>query len=197
MHFLQSNNAPPWYLHPDDAHFLLVNDTYLQYDKQDQLIVVWLLASLTTLILIKMVRLESSHHIQTTLRSYFASHPRAKIKKLKLQLKTSKNDKTINTYLLDAKKTIVDWLTAVGAPISTGDHIDAILDGLSDEYDPFITTVTSRINPTPWMRLNLYYSLTSLRSIWFALELELHQDFALKRHFRGLWEKNVFKLFLA
>jgi len=63
MHFLQSNNAPPWYLHPDDAHFLLVNDTYLQYDKQDQLIVVWLLASLTTLILIKMVRLESSHHI--------------------------------------------------------------------------------------------------------------------------------------
>jgi len=41
----------------------------------------------------------------------------------------------------------VDHLAVVGCPISTEDHIEAILDGLSDEYDSFITSVTSCLDP--------------------------------------------------
>nr|KYP49182.1 hypothetical protein KK1_029117 [Cajanus cajan] len=47
---------------------------------------------------------------------------------------------TINQYLLEIKK-IVDTLAAIGSPLNTVEHIDAIFDGLPKEYDPFITFV--------------------------------------------------------
>ena len=40
----------------------------------------------------------------------------------------------------------MDTLTAIGARISIGDQIKAIMDGLPDQYDDFITFVTSRID---------------------------------------------------
>jgi len=60
---------------------------------------------------------------------YYASHTRAKIRKLKLQLKTPKHERSISTYLLDIKK-VVDSLAATGSPVSSEDHTDTILDGL-------------------------------------------------------------------
>jgi len=53
-------------------------------------------------------------------------------KKLLLLLKTSKNERSISTYILDIKKT-VDSLVAVGAPVSATEHVDAILDGLTED----------------------------------------------------------------
>jgi len=51
------------------------------------------------------------------LHTYYATQSRAKIKKLKVQLRNPKKDCSISTYLLDQKK-IVDTLAVVGAPIS-------------------------------------------------------------------------------
>jgi len=42
---------------------------------------------------------------------------------------------------------VVDSLTAIGSPICAEDHIDAILDGLLEEYDSFVTSVTSWLDP--------------------------------------------------
>jgi len=53
-------------------------------------------------------------------------------------MKTPKRNRTISVYLLDIKK-ITDSLAAIGATISSDDQIDAILDGLPEEYDTFIT----------------------------------------------------------
>jgi len=58
----------------------------------------------------------------------------------------TKSGKIIANYLLDINKT-VDSLSSIGASISTVEHIDAILDGLSEEYDGFITAVLSRCDP--------------------------------------------------
>ena len=93
-----------------------------------------------------MVGLDTSTAIWNRLSTYYASHTRATIKKLRLLLRTPKNDRNITNYLLDIKKT-VDSLSAIGASISIAEHIDAILDGLSEEYDGFITVVLSRSEP--------------------------------------------------
>ena len=61
---------------------------------------------------------------------------------------------------MDIKKT-VDNLAAVGADISTEEHIEAILDGLSDEYDGFITSILSRTDP---------YSVDDLEALLLAQE---------------------------
>ena len=74
-----------------------------------------------------MVGLDTFAAIWNRLSTYYASHTRATIKKLHLLLHTPKNDRNITNYLLDIKKT-VDSLSAIGACISTAEHIDAILD---------------------------------------------------------------------
>lgn len=57
-----------------------------------------------------------------------------------------KKSGSINEYLLLIKK-IVDTLAIVGALISTEDHIEAVFNGLPQEYDPFVTSVMSRSEP--------------------------------------------------
>ena len=102
-----------------------------------------------------MVGLDSSAAIWTRLSTYYASHTRATIKKLCLLLRTPKNDRMVTNYLLDIKKT-VDSLSVIGASISNAEHIDAILDGLSEEYDGFIIVVLSLLIPARLTNWNLY-----------------------------------------
>jgi len=74
---------------------------------------------------------------------YFASQSRAHVKKMKLQLKVSKKDRSISTYILEFKK-IIDSLTAIGSPPF---DIETILDGLSDDYNGFVMSILSGIKP--------------------------------------------------
>jgi len=132
-----------FFLNPESP---TLNPLFLQQQQQDHLLVAWLFASMTMPILTKMVGLCTTHQKWTKLHTYYATQSRAKIKKLKVQLRNPEKDPSISTYLLDEKK-IVDTLVVVGAPILIDDQIKAILDDLLDEYDGFITFVTSRINP--------------------------------------------------
>nr|KYP53212.1 Retrovirus-related Pol polyprotein from transposon TNT 1-94 [Cajanus cajan] len=70
-------------------------------------------------------------------------------------------------YLLEIKK-IVNNLAAIGSPLNTAEHIDAIFDGLSEEYDPFITSVLTRTEE---------YSVEQIESLLMAQEerLEKHK----------------------
>lgn len=61
---------------------------------------------------------------------------------------------------LDIKK-IVDTLAAVGSPTIPDDHIAAILDGLSEDYDGFVKSVTSKIYP---------YSVQDIEALLLAQE---------------------------
>jgi len=76
----------------------------------------------------------------------YASHTRAMVKKFRLLLKNPKNDRSDSTYVNDIKK-VVDSLAVVGSPLSTADHVEAILNGLSPVYDGFITSILSRSDP--------------------------------------------------
>ena len=60
-----------------------------------------------------------------------------------------KESKERSFYLricLDIRR-VVDALAVVGAPISVEDHIVTILDGLPPDFDPFVSSILSRINP--------------------------------------------------
>jgi len=96
--------------------------------------------------LTQMVGLRCAHLIWDKLKVYYASHTRTKIRKLKLQLKTPKRDHSIYAYILDIKK-VVNSLAATDFTISYEYHIDVVLDGLPEEYDAFITSITSRLDP--------------------------------------------------
>ena len=91
--------------------------------------------------LIQMVDLCTAHLIWDKLNVYYASHTRAKVRQLKLHLKSYKCDCSISSYILDIKR-VIDSFAATDCPISYEDYIDAILDGLHEKYDIFITSIT-------------------------------------------------------
>nr|KYP56410.1 hypothetical protein KK1_002649 [Cajanus cajan] len=127
----------------------------------------WLLESMEPEFKVKMVGYEWCHQIWNNLETYFVSQTKARVKQLKIQLRGIKKSTTINQYLLEIKK-IVNTLAAIGPALNTVEHIDAILDGLSEEYDPFITFVLTRTEE---------YSVEQIEALLMAQEerLEKHK----------------------
>ncbi|XP_068499587.1 uncharacterized protein [Phaseolus vulgaris] len=158
MHFLDGTAVPSEFLNQNNCN--VANLAFCTYQQQDQLLVAWLLASMSSPLLTKMVGLDSSVAIWGCLLTHFASHTRAMVKKFRLLLKTPKNDKTITTYITNIKK-IAYSLVVVGSPLSTTDHVDVILDGLSADYDGFITSILSRQDP---------YTVDDLEALLLAQE---------------------------
>ena len=94
----------------------------------------------------RMVECEFCHQIWTRLETFFAFQVKAKIRQLKNKLINTKKEGGISDYLLQIKSTI-DALILVEDPITDSNHVEAILNGLTEEYGPFITTIISTSNP--------------------------------------------------
>ena len=84
----------------------------------------------------------------------------------KTQLRNTKKDSlTINEYLL---KIIccIDLLGLVGHSMFEKEHIDAIFEGLSSDYDTFILSIESRIDP---------YTVDDIESLLLAQEARIEK----------------------
>jgi len=77
---------------------------------------------------------------------YHAYQNWVSVKKLNIQLRAPKNDRFVVVYLLDIKKHVYS-LVDISSPMSNDDHFEAILDGLSEEFDSFVTSILSRLDP--------------------------------------------------
>lgn len=166
--YLKKEKVPKRFASEEDRLADKETEEYEHWEQQDQLLVTWLLASMSESLHTMMVRCEYAYEIWQRIEVWYLSHTRAKIKQLKLQLKNVKKEgSSMNKYLQQVKK-LVDSLAAVGSPLDVEDHIEAIFDGLSEEYDPFITSVTSRIDP---------YTVQEIESLLMAQEerLEKHK----------------------
>ena len=106
----------------------------------------WLLASMSTPFTTRMVGCDFSHQIWKKLEAFFASQIKAKVRQLKTKLSHTKKEGFVSSYFLEIKK-VVDALISVGAPLEDANQVQAILEGLIEEYAPFITTITSREKP--------------------------------------------------
>ena len=94
-----------------------------------------------------MVNCDTSAQVWKTLEQDFATQVWAKITQFKTQLhNTKKGDLSISDYLLKIRN-IVDHLVLVGHNLSDKDHIDAVFERLPQEYETFIISVNSRIDP--------------------------------------------------
>ncbi|CAA0831765.1 Unknown protein, partial [Striga hermonthica] len=122
----------------------IVNRSYINWVKQDQLIASWLLSSLSENVLVTTVGLSTSRQIWDSLRSGFASHSLAKQMQLKLELQTLKKGSMKMRDYYNKVKGICDLLAAAGQRIDEGDQILHLLAGLGSEYNPVVVSLTSR-----------------------------------------------------
>jgi len=135
LYFLDGSFIPPRLISIEEDTSPIVNFKYIQYDRQDQAILAWLLASMTVGVLTQMVGMDTSAQVWEKLQTHYASQTHAQIKKHKQQLRTPKKDRSISAYLLDIKKT-VDQLAVVGCPISTSITLKLFLMGCLTNMTP-------------------------------------------------------------
>lgn len=91
---------------------------------------------------------------------------KAKVRQLRAELKsTKKGTKSVSEYVLRIKA-IYDSLVSIGDSITEQDQIDAILEGLPEEYGPFIMLIYSRTDSP---------SVTDLESLLMVQEAQLQK----------------------
>jgi hypothetical protein len=77
----------------------------------------------------------------------FASQARARVMQIYFQFATVKKGSNSITEYFQTIKTLSDTLAAAGQPLNDFESVSFLLKGLGSEYDPFVTSVTTRVDP--------------------------------------------------
>ncbi|KAK6146863.1 hypothetical protein DH2020_020732 [Rehmannia glutinosa] len=140
------------------------NLSYLQWNRQDQLLASWLLSSLSKSILITTVGLNTSKEIWDCLKTTFANQNQAKVMQYRLHLQTLKKGNLQMKDYLNKIKSCCDLLGSAGEPVSQKDQVMYVLSGLGPEYNSVMVSATSRLEP---------WSLSELHALLLSFENRL------------------------
>ncbi|KAK2642116.1 hypothetical protein Ddye_023879 [Dipteronia dyeriana] len=112
----------------------------------DQLLMGWLLGSMTEQALVEVIGCNTPHDLWTAL-----NQSKSRMQDLKESLsKTTKDSRSSPEYLA-LMKSFSDGLAAAGYPISNSELILVSLGGLQKEYESVIVNITSRVVTRPWL----------------------------------------------
>uniref|UniRef100_A0A803R4K4 Retrotransposon Copia-like N-terminal domain-containing protein n=1 Tax=Cannabis sativa TaxID=3483 RepID=A0A803R4K4_CANSA len=164
--FIQDRAPPPRFLSDADQASNTFNPEFLDWEVQDQLLVSWLLSSMTESLLTRMVGCNTARQIWNALEKHFTLQVSSKILEFRTKLqKIRKGSMSLNEYLLKIKQH-VDLLASVGEVLSARDHIAAIFKGLPTEYDTFIISTNTRIEE---------YSVAEIEALLLASESRIEK----------------------
>ncbi|PKA51405.1 hypothetical protein AXF42_Ash002770 [Apostasia shenzhenica] len=122
------------------------NPAFLTWYRYDQLVLSWLLASLSESVLPHAAGFSISRAVWEALERTYGSPSPNHALQLRLQLQSlHKGDSSIHEYLQKAK-CISDTLTTIGDPVAPTYLLLCILHGLRPEYESFATSITTRID---------------------------------------------------
>ncbi|PNX57709.1 retrovirus-related Pol polyprotein from transposon TNT 1-94, partial [Trifolium pratense] len=120
------------------------SDEYQRWLFKDQTLFTWLLSTISDGVLPRVLNCKHSHEVWDTIHKFFNSVLKSRARQLRSELKnTKKLSKSVNEYLLRVKS-IVNSLIAVGDVVSEQEQVDAILEGLPEEFNSFVMMVYSR-----------------------------------------------------
>ncbi|KAL5789587.1 hypothetical protein ACOSQ2_004475 [Xanthoceras sorbifolium] len=144
-----------------------VNEEFLDWEQQDQILLVWMLSSITQELLPEFVGYHTTCEAWKSIEQLFASQSKANVMQLKLQLQTLKKAGLSMTEYLKKKKSIMDALAFAGHPLTNDDKLMQILGGLGSDYHSFIIPITS---------VQHNYTLSDISSLLLTHEARLEQD---------------------
>ncbi|TXG73048.1 hypothetical protein EZV62_001627 [Acer yangbiense] len=146
---------PPNKLNVDGS----VNENFLDWEQQDQVLLCWILSSISQEILPKLVGCSTSCEAWKTIEKRFKSQSKANVMQL-----------NISEYIMK-KKCVFDALSHTGYGISEEDKIMYVLSGIGPEYDPFVIPVTSMPNS---------YSLPEITALLLTHKTRIDQHSSVK-----------------
>jgi ABC-type metal ion transport system substrate-binding protein len=115
-----------------------------------------LISTLSEPYVVHVVGAPSASSLWNTLLTMFASEARARVMQVYFQLATVKKGNNSITKYFQTIKMLNDTLAAAGQPLNDFESVSFLLKGLSSEYDPFVTSVTTRVDPLSFDELYSY-----------------------------------------
>jgi hypothetical protein len=143
--YVDDTTPRPLQLLPDPTSRLLVaNPSYHSWYHQDRMILSAIISTLSVETLPHVIGLITSHEVWVTLETLFSPQSQSWIMQLKQQVSNmKKGSQTISAYFQKAQG-LSHLLATVGKLIEASELVSHILAGLGAEYDPLVTSVTTR-----------------------------------------------------
>nr|CAN78706.1 hypothetical protein VITISV_028658 [Vitis vinifera] len=142
--FLFGTEQVPPKMVNDGTGILVPNPKFRDYQRQDHLLISWLLSSIGSAFLPQVVGCSSAFEVWNTISHNFNSQSSAKVMFYKSQMHMLKKDGLTMRDYLTKMKNYCDLLATAGHKISDTDHILAIMQGLGDEYESVIAVISSK-----------------------------------------------------
>ncbi|KAF7840881.1 Retrovirus-related Pol polyprotein from transposon TNT 1-94 [Senna tora] len=140
--YLFEEHVPKEFLTEEDKKSGKINSVFLNWKRQDQVLMSWILMSMSEGMVSRMVGCAHSYEVWQAIDTHFATQTKARESQLFTQFRsTKKGSLGMSEYLLKMKK-VVDALASINSPVSEWDHIQTIFDGLPSEYEGFITSLS-------------------------------------------------------
>ncbi|KAJ3699566.1 hypothetical protein LUZ61_003271 [Rhynchospora tenuis] len=144
MAFLDASRLPRQEYQVNADGVRSVNPDYDKWLRQDQLILAWILNSLSPQILAQVVNCNTTAQLWQYLQQLYNSQSLAKVLEYKLQLQTIRKGADTCAQYLQKIQNIADRLRSIGAAVSDQDLILHTLQGLGTEFESFVTAASMR-----------------------------------------------------
>jgi len=159
---------PPKLIPDRTSGLLILNPDHSPWYHQDRIIFNAIISTLSVETLPHVIGLTTSREVWVTLETLFATQSKSRILQLKQQLSNLKKDaQTVSAYFQKVQG-IANLVAAIGKPVEDSELISNILARLGADYDPIVTSVTTRQDSISLTDLNGYM-------LSYELRLETHK----------------------
>ncbi|XP_072066105.1 uncharacterized protein [Arachis hypogaea] len=173
QHIASDSQLPPKFMSQEDEVRGILNPEFLVWQQKDQLLLTWLLSSISEPMLVHFFSCNQSKQLWDEIHHFFYSRAGARAHQYLSELRDiKKGSRTVSEYLLDIKS-LVAALAFAKRPITTEEHIKIILNGLPREYNNFVLLVTTADNQFSGLTIPKLESLLLILEAWFD---ERHKD---------------------
>jgi hypothetical protein len=126
-----------------------LNPNFVLWEKKDQYLLSWFIATLSDKVFSTVYGLETSRQVWTALANRYAAPSKTRIQDLRRQLQVLRQgNKTCSEYVHEAKS-LADKLAMVGKPVDDEDIISYLVGGLTPRYNAFISSFSFMTKDVP------------------------------------------------
>ncbi|KAJ4806079.1 Copia protein [Rhynchospora pubera] len=118
-----------------------VNPEFLQWHRQDQLLLGWIRSSLTEQIQSQVVSCATTLEIWSELQKLLSSNSRSRVMDLKRQIQSANKGNLSCADYLQSLRRLADELASVGSPYPDDELVMAAINGLGSDYLPVVAAV--------------------------------------------------------
>ncbi|KAH9779182.1 retrovirus-related pol polyprotein from transposon RE2 [Citrus sinensis] len=173
----------------DDELRSVENPEFITWRSQDQVLLGWLLSSMSEGIISLVFNLEMSLEVWKAIKVQFGSQSKSRLLHLRYMMNsTRKDDMKIRDYFIKMKN-IADNMAAAGSTLSSDDLILHVLSGLGPYYNSVATYITGQVGVCK-MNVNEAYAMLLTQEARIEQQSQMLVGVDMKNNFKANYAQN-------